>query len=172
VTNEELIAEAQHTVLVLRRLAKSEAHAASAAFYEDVALVLEGLAVALEAQSAPLVADSVEAMARQMYRIREGVRFINSHDSTRSPEVDRAESDKAYWSWDNGKAGRALYDTYRDLARDLLASGVVSLAADRDRATAERAWDKGSRETERFYISTQGYPVPHNPYRESEARND
>jgi hypothetical protein len=58
------------------------------------------------------------------------------------------------------------------LADALLASGVVSLAADRDRVVAERAWDEGFSAgiSEEAYWDLGG--VKANPYRESEARND
>ena len=90
---------------------------------------------ALEAQPAPLVADSREALSRALFDI------------------------------DN--AGGTLY-TYA-LAGKLLASGVVSLAADRDRATAERAWDEGFAIGLNFDSDNYGFT---NPYREGEARND
>jgi hypothetical protein len=148
VSNEELIASTQHTVLVLRRLAKSEAHAASAAFYEDVALVLEGLAVALEAQSAPLVAESREALARW-----------HSPEAWRKPHVPHTFRE------DMRNASLAAVD-------DLITSGVVSLAADRDRAMKAEVWPKAFYAGERHMMEHQAFtdPEEHNPYRESEGK--
>jgi hypothetical protein len=60
-----------------------------------------------------------------------------------------------------------------EIADALLASGVVSVAGDRDWATAERAWDEGQ-QAQFEAIVTRGVTInlPVNPYRDSEARND
>ncbi len=133
-SNEELIAEARATALT--RFQMND---------EDMESLLSRLADALEAQSAPLVADSREALARSM----------NGEDIYTM-------------------AGPAmLSETGAErLADALLASGVVSLAADRDRAVAERAWDEGERHESEF-LDRVGQFCPYkncNPYRESEGK--
>ena len=62
-----------------------------------------------------------------------------------------------------------LANSPEGLVDELLASGVVSLPADRDRATAERAWDEGFAIGLNFDSDNYGFT---NPYRESEARNE
>jgi hypothetical protein len=99
------------------------------------------LADALEAQPAPLVADSREALAAVIHE-----RFNMAR----------------------GRGGVAPLA----LADQILESGVVSLAADRDRATAERAWSEGRAaeiEAQRTRYHTTS-PEIRNPYRESEGK--
>jgi len=107
---------------------------------------------ALEAQPAPLVADSIEALAKAQ------------HDYVRSL---RPESHGPFAEW------HELDDEYRGylmkIAEAGFASGVVSLAGDRDRATAKRAWDEGMKAA---LLEDGGDVGPVNPYREGEARND
>ncbi len=106
---------------------------------------------ALEARPAPLVADSREAM-----------RLVLESDACWMHDRDGDG-----WVFDAPSAVDAL-----------LASGVVSLAADRDRATAERAWGEGYQRgwSDRHEDAQAGY-VPSgfeqdtpNPYRESEGK--
>lgn len=131
-SNEELIAEARSVGQQRKHLGRGD-------------LMLR-LADALEAQSAPLVADSREALANAL-----GVALANAYDDDSVVTVEECVADT------------------------LLASGVVSLAADRDRAEdpycrAEDCqylnWTSGSIPTHK-----RGSTCP-NPYRESEARND
>ena len=57
---------------------------------------------------------------------------------------------------------------------EILASGVVSVAGDRDRVVAERAWDEGFVAAVNYDMGDYEHPPEEytNPYRESEARND
>ena len=96
-----------------------------------------------ESQPAPLVAESREALAREIAHWMPGV--------AQDPD-----------DWNAMMGGR--------IADALLASGVVSLAADRDWAVAERAWDEGWLQGFRDCDAEQ--ERADNPYRESEARNE
>lgn len=102
------------------------------------------LGLALEAQSAPLVADSREALARA----------ITDHRVTGPSEGEPSDEMVEHF-------GGALAD-------HLLASGVVSLAADRDRAIAERAWAEGHDAA--LWNAQWPQDRKSNPYRESEGK--
>jgi hypothetical protein len=99
---------------------------------------------ALEAQSAPLLADSREALAQ----------WFGSHE--------RIEFD--------GRVVVVIGDE-QEAADDFLASGVVSLTADRDRATAERGWEEGFHAAGLLFgLVPQRDLARRNPYRESEEQ--
>lgn len=105
----------------------------------------------IELHSAPLVADSREAMIR-------AIRFPTKWNSS-AGRGQREQWEPVEWVLDEEDAGEAV--------DHLLASGLVSLAADRDRAVAERA---RAEEADRCVIrGGLGHSTPH---RESEARND
>jgi hypothetical protein len=129
-SNADLIAEAR------------EAQSVAFNDYEvGYALIIRALADALEAQPAPLVANSREALAR-------GIEAVDYYGLS----IESKISERSYATADF-----------------LLASGVVSLAGDRDRATAKRAWDEGMKAA---LLEDGGDVGPVNPYREGEARND
>jgi hypothetical protein len=98
---------------------------------------------ALESQPAPLVADSREALAEAIQ--------------------------DAILEW----AGEEDAPTFGFIVDHVLASGVVSVAADRDRALKADAWDEGRAATwtkndDGSYLITFGEKP--NPYRESEGK--
>jgi len=100
---------------------------------------------ALEAQPAPLIADSREALARALESQR-------SVQSTIDPQ------------WEAVK-----------ITEELFASGVVSLAADRDRLVAERAWDQGNEagwnDGAHAQVSSE-FKITPNPYRRAESEGE
>lgn len=110
-SNEELIAD-----LI------ADLHESAAQTYESLSQatidVLNRAIAALEAQSAPLVADSREALARA----------ITDHRVAGPSEGEPSDEMVEHF-------GGALAD-------HLLAPGVVSLAADRDRAMKAQGWDE------------------------------
>lgn len=136
-SNEELIAEARTPGYESEH---DEAWGSNGRSPADRSDLVRRLADALEAQSAPLVADSKDAIVKELTRNQNGC-----DDSALMSSTFLAES----------------------VADALLSSGVVSLAADRDRAVAERAWDEGAR-----FFDDDPLALTYNPYRESEARND
>jgi hypothetical protein len=81
-------------------------------------------------------------------------------------EARRLIADCATYNFGMRNADKLAHEVAGKLADALEKS--VSLAADRDRATAERAWDEGNKAgwDENDFGDTR------NPYRESEARND
>ena len=101
--------------------------------------VLNALADALEAQPAPLVADP-EALGREIARW-----------------LPTVSADADDWAKIRGA----------EIAEALLTYGVVSVAGDRDRAVAERAWDEGMKAA---LLEDGGDVGPVNPYRESEGK--
>jgi len=101
---------------------------------------------ALEAQSAPLLADSREALVkweRYTFGISNGTQA---------------------WVEFQGAIG-----TVTDA---LLASGVVSLAADRDRAEKEALWDEGYDAASEFMDGPDWAEPPINPYRRAESEGE
>lgn len=125
----------------------AEAREAQSVAFNDnevgYALIIRALADALEAQSALLVADSREALAFVFYERMGG-----------DTELGAPFMPDDY----NRMKAEGLVDA-------AIASGVVSLAADRDRAK----WQEGHRYG--LLDARQGVTTV-NPYRESEARND
>lgn len=90
---------------------------------------------------------AVEAAAKAMYRTQRGASFIRLHDTKRTRESDSIEMDRAYQAWDSGRAGWAMYRTYREAARAALTAAlprVIAAAKAEDSLTrmieAQRAW--------------------------------
>ena len=142
-SNEELIAEAR------RLIADCATYKFGMRNADKLAHEVAGqLADALEAQSAPLVADSREAVR---LAVHQGV-------------MPRAMSLLPALGGVQG-----YYDAFLDDLTNAVTS-VVSLAADRDRAVAERAWAEGHDAA--LWNAQWPQDRKSNPYRESEARND
>jgi hypothetical protein len=95
--------------------------------------------VSVASDGAALVADSLDSIANKLW-----------HASRAATVTPLAAMEADYY------------------AERLFASGIVSLAGDRDRASAERAWDDCAFQ----WAMYKSGPTPLNPYRESEARND
>jgi hypothetical protein len=166
VSNEELIAEAREAQTV--------------AFNDNevgYALIIRALADALEAQPAPLVADSREALidvekATSRHFGSALSRFVDSFNGDEAGDVDYVEALDGNNGWAM-RGGNDVESVFAKAIDALLASGIVSLAADRDRAEdpyrrAEdcqyRHWTSGSVPTHK-----RGSTYP-NPYRESEGK--
>ena len=134
-TNEEKIAEA-------RKAAKAVYLATDGPVADDLARILNGLADALESQPAPLVVASRESLAdaeAELLLWAKGERSWNNLVHEYRDEAEFAQRRN------EADAAEIAAQTARVQALRLLASGVVSLAADRDRVLAERAWDEGHR---------------------------
>jgi hypothetical protein len=131
---------------------------------------------ALEAQSAPLAAPQ-----ERLGGVAAALRFRDAMTPKPPPSqasfvVDSREAlRKAITPFVNDDWQRGYgSDPCGEAADALLASGVVSLAADRDRAMKAQGWDEGFKQGGPMHDVNYDDPDAHtrNPYRESEGRND
>jgi hypothetical protein len=121
---------------------------------------------ALEAQSAPLVADSREALVDGNFVLA----LAGSFNGDEAGDVDQVFSLMGDYGWAM-RGGNDLHAVALKVFDALLASGLVSLAADRDRATAERAWEEGFHAAGLLFgLVPQRDLARRNPYRESEGK--
>jgi hypothetical protein len=144
--------------------------------------LINRLADALEAQSALLVADSREALidvekATSRHFGSALSRFVDSFNGDEAGDVDYVEALDGNNGWAM-RGGNDVESVFAKAIDALLASGVVSLAADRDREMKKAAWFEGFEagwaecsDPGAFVNDVWDAKTP-NPYRESEARND